>query len=176
MGPVDDARRQGREIEQIRFAEERERLRHWGIDSRRGVQMAPELAAFAGDMAGRLSRRKLESLFLHVDTREERVGLFSGKRQLMRVFESVGKAWQLATFTPENGSNEHSAVLSPDGRLFEARRLDALFHRGILKGGGLALVPTRKHVVGLTPDLQSLLLDYLDSRTVICARDPYRIG
>ncbi|MFI1583873.1 hypothetical protein [Embleya sp. NPDC020630] len=165
MGPVDDARSREHEIEQINFAEERERLRLSGIESRRGVGMTPELTAFVADVAGRLPPRKLVPLFLHVDTRQEKAGLFGRKTHVVRVFEEVGKGWELATFAPETGSSEHSLVLSPDGRLFEARRTDAAFHRGLPKGGGLALVPTSEDVIALTPDLQSLFLDYLNSRT-----------
>ncbi|MEU0932478.1 hypothetical protein [Embleya sp. NPDC005971] len=136
--------------------------------------MTPELATFVADVAGRLPTRKLASLFLHVDTREEKAGLFGRKTQLVRVFEAVGQAWELATIAPETGNKEHSLVLSPDGRLFEASRVDAAFHRGIPKNGGLALVPTSEDVIALTPDLQSLLLAHLDSRTTTQTHDPAR--
>ncbi|WP_331773278.1 hypothetical protein [Embleya sp. NBC_00888] len=136
--------------------------------------MTPELATFVADVAGRLPTRKLVSLFLHIDTRKEKAGLFGRKTQLVRVFEEVGKGWELAMFAPETGYSEHSLVLSADGRLFEARRVDAAFHRGIPKGGGLTLVPTSEDVIALTPDLQSLFLDYLDSRTATRTQDPCR--
>ncbi|MFE5332662.1 hypothetical protein ACFRCG_40410 [Embleya sp. NPDC056575] len=165
MGPVDDAPRQEHEIEEIEFAEERERLRLSGIESRRGVRMTPELAAFVADVAGRLPTRKLVSLFLHVDTRKEKAGLFGRRTHTVRVCEEVGKGWELATFAPETGSGEHRLVLSSDGLLFEARRVDAAFHRGIPKEGGLTLVPTSEDVIALTPDLRSLFSDYLNPRT-----------
>ncbi|GCD93752.1 hypothetical protein [Embleya hyalina] len=174
MGPVEDARRREHEIEQTRVAEERERLGLWGIDARRGVRTTAELAAFLTDLAGQLPERKLVSLFLHVDTREQKAGLFGRRTESVRVFEAVGKGWELATLAAESGCGEHTLVLSPDGRLFEARRVDAASHRGLPKGGGLTLVPTSEDVIALTPDLRSLLLDHLDARTGTRTHDPSR--